>query len=428
MLEDRYGNPISTRSAAARDAYILGIDRFLAAEADVQEALEAAVAADEGFALAHLALARSHQTMGHGADVAPRLARARALAPGVTAREAGQIHCLGLLMDGRGAAAFEAVRAHLVEYPRDVMVAQTCMGVFGLIGFSGQPGREAEHLAFTTALSPAYGEDWWFMAQHAFAQMEAGQPGPAEATIERAMAGHPRNANAAHYRAHLYYETGETEAGYAYLDGWRQGYGKRALLHCHVSWHIALWALARGDADTMWSEIDANIDPRGAWGPPLNVLTDLAAILYRAELAGLEVPAARWQVVSDYAARCFPRPGIAFADTHAALAHAMAGNGEALERIVKDANGPAAEIVRCLAEGFGAIAAGDWGKATGHLTVAMADHARIGGSRAQRDLIEYAMTGALLKQGQAEEARRLLQMRRPVATTPQAIAGLAAYH
>ncbi|MEM7509058.1 MAG: tetratricopeptide repeat protein [Pseudomonadota bacterium] len=426
MLKDRYGNTLSTRSTDARDAYVLGIDRFLAAEPGGADALRAAIAADEGFALAHLALARSNQTMGLAGEVAAPLARAREFAAGATARETGQIHCLGLLLEGQGAVAFQSVRAHLAEYPRDVMVAQTCMGVFGLIGFSGQPGREAEHLAFTTALAPSYGEDWWFLAQHAFAQMEAGQPGPAEATIERAMAARPSNANAAHYRSHHYYEIGETEAGYAFLDAWRHDYDKQALLHCHIAWHIALWALARGDSQTMWAEIDANIDPAGAWGPPLNVLTDLAAILYRAELAGVEVPAARWQVVSDYAMRLFPKPGIAFADAHAALAHAMAGNGEALQRIVADAKGPAADVVRDLAEGFGAIVAADWTSATCHLTAAMADHARIGGSRAQRDLIEYAMTSVLLKQGQAEEARRMLTMRRPVATTPSAVAGLSA--
>jgi len=34
------------------------------------------------------------------------------------------------------------------------MVAQTSVGVFGLIVFGGQPGREAEQLAFTTTLAP----------------------------------------------------------------------------------------------------------------------------------------------------------------------------------------------------------------------------------------------------------------------------------
>ena len=44
----------------------------------------------------------------------------------------------------------------------------------------------------------------------------------------------------------------------------------------------------------------------------------------------------------------------------------------------------------------------------------MADHARIGGSRAQRDLLELALLTALLRQGRAEEARHITALRRPV--------------
>lgn len=426
MFHDRYGNPLSTSSAAARDAYVEGMDRFLAAAPGVEDAFAEAVAADEGFALAHLAIARNRQVMGRGALVAEPLAAARAHAGGVSAQEAGQIHALGRLLDGKPAPAFEAIGAHLADHPRDAMVAQPCMGVFGLIGFSGRPGREAEMLAFTTALAPHYGDDWWFLSAHAFAEMEAGETAAAEGTIERALLGNPRNANGAHYKSHLHYETGDSTGGLAYLVDWRQDYDRSALLHCHISWHIALWSLAAGDVERMWREIDAAIAPGAAWGPSLNVVTDMAAILYRAGLAGVEVPPERWRQVSAYAAECFPNPGLAFADVHAALAHSMAGNGEALAKIVGGAKGPAGDVVRDLAEGFGAMAVGRWDEAVEHLAPVMADHARIGGSRAQRDLIEYAMLACLLKLGRAEEARRLLATRRPVAGSPAAVAGLEA--
>jgi hypothetical protein len=424
MLHDRYGNMVSTRSAAARDAYVEGVDRFLAAGPGVEEAFASAIAADEGFALAHLGLARHRHATGRGAGAIASLAAARAASNGVSRREADHINAIGLLIEGRGSDAYAAVRSHLVDHPRDAMVAQTCVGVFGLIGFSGQPEREAEYLAFTTSLAPEYGDDWWFLAQHAFAQMETGQTGPAAATIERALAGNPRNANAAHIRAHLFYENGEADAGLAWLDAWRRDYDRSALLHCHISWHVALWALERGDIEKMWRVIDQDLEPGSAWGPALNVLTDMAAILYRAELAGVQVPPKRWRTVSRYAAERFPKPGIAFADVHAALAHAMAGDGAGLARIIAEARGPAGDIVRHLAEGFGAIAAADWPGATRHLRAAMADHARIGGSRAQRDLVEFAMTNALLKQGQAKEARRFLAERRPRTSQWNAVVGL----
>jgi hypothetical protein len=40
----------------------------------------------------------------------------------------------------------------VAEYPRDALITQTCASIFGLIGFSGKPGREAELLAYTASL------------------------------------------------------------------------------------------------------------------------------------------------------------------------------------------------------------------------------------------------------------------------------------
>ncbi len=424
MLEDQYGNELSTSSQPARDAYVEAVDLFLAADGGIEEAFQKAIDADENFALAHLGLARIRQMLAKTSLVAEPLAKARAQAEHLTPHETGQVAAIGLLLEGKGPEAYKAIRSHLNHYPRDVMVAQSCMGVFGLIGFSGQPGRESEQLAFTTWLAPHYGDDWWFLSQHAFAQLETGQTGPAEHTIERSLSANPRSANSAHVRSHLYYENGETEAGADYLEKWRRTYDKRGLLHCHISWHVALWAMARGDVEKMWDMIDADIAPGGALGPPINVLTDLAAILYRAELAGIDVPSQRWRDVSDYALKCFPMPGISFVDTHAALAHALAGNTEALAKIIREAKGPAADLVGEFAQAFGAIARQDWDQAVSHFAAAMSDHARIGGSRAQRDLLEFAMAAAFLRQGLSNQARFILSILRPKTTLSHAIKGL----
>ena len=41
------------------------------------------------------------------------------------------------------------------------------------------------------------------------------------------------------------------------------------------------------------------------------------------------------------------------------------------------------------------------------------NHERLGGSRAQRDLLEFTLLHALLKLGKREEAERLFLLRRP---------------
>ena len=325
MLQDRYGLTLSTTSATARDAYAEGLDLFLSANTGAEQTFARAVLEDPSFALAHAGRARALQLRGRGREAAEAMAEARAGADGCSEREVGHLNVLGLLIDGNGPAAYAAILAHLGDWPRDAMIAQPCCGVFGLIGFSGRAGREAEQLAFTDRLAPHYGDDWWFLAQHGFSQVEAGLVAEAERMLERALAGNPRNANAAHIRAHVHYEAGEREVGLERLDAWRRDYDREAQLSCHIAWHVAIWRSEAGDMEEAWRVFEADVAPGGAWGPPINVLTDSAAFVLRAGLAGAVVPEGVWERLSDYASEFFPNPGIAFADMHAALAHAMAG-------------------------------------------------------------------------------------------------------
>ena len=44
----------------------------------------------------------------------------------------------------------------------------------------------------------------------------------------------------------------------------------------------------------------------------------------------------------------------------------------------------------------------------------MADHARLGGSKAQRDMLELTWILCLMRTGQRDEARRAVASRRPI--------------
>jgi len=424
LLRDRYDNRLNARSTTARDHYIVAVDRILGGEPDMVAAFDAAIAADADFALAHVGLARARQLSGDASGARAAIAHARTLSPDLPAQQASHINAMGLMIDGKIKEAYPAIRAHVAEHPRDALIAQTCSSVFGLIGFSGQPGREAELLAYTSALLPHYGDDWWMLSQQAFSFCETGQIDRASAMIEQSLALNPRNAHAAHVRSHVDYEAGDVGAGALFLRNWLRDYDRAALLHGHLSWHVALWSLEQGDTDAMWQRVDADVKPGAAQGLPINVLTDSASILYRAELAGADVPAERWQAVSDYATQFFPKPGLGFVDVHAALAHAMAGQSAELEAIIANPVGPAADLVREYSSAYRAIAAQNWAEATAYLTTSMADHARIGGSRAQRDLLVHTLLGTLLKQGRDDEARRLLALQRPVQAGTQPVAGL----
>ncbi|MCM2561200.1 tetratricopeptide repeat protein [Lutimaribacter sp. EGI FJ00015] len=424
MHKDPYGNPLHTQSAQAADAYNEALVLYLDALPGAEAALDRALAADPGFALAWVLKARNAQVFARMDEALASIERARATGQGLPAQAAAHLAIFDNLLSGRVAKGYKAARAYLLDYPRDPLVAQSCLGVFSLIGFSGAPGREAEHLAMAEQLAPAYGQDGWFLGQLAFARIEVGQLNEAEPVIEAAMAQRPRSGHGAHVRAHLFYEAGQTRAGRDYLSGWMADYDRSGLMHGHNAWHIALWSLAAGDVEGMWAVADRDLAPARDEVPPLNLMTDLAALLWRAEMAGVAVCPERWAQVSDYAARCFPDPALGFADIHAALAHAMAGREAPLHRIIEGAKGPAADLVAPCARAFHAMAVQDWAGAEAAIVPVLYDHARLGGSRAQRDMLDYTLLTALIRQGKGAEAQRLLALRRPLTDTGRAVAGL----
>jgi hypothetical protein len=67
------------------------MDKLLSADAGIVSAFEQAIAADEGFALAHIALARTLQVQGRGSEIKAPLERGVALATGTTSREQSHI-------------------------------------------------------------------------------------------------------------------------------------------------------------------------------------------------------------------------------------------------------------------------------------------------------------------------------------------------
>ncbi|MGA9432713.1 MAG: tetratricopeptide repeat protein [Roseobacter sp.] len=415
MLKDQYGNGLTTSSHAARDGYVAALDLMLEGQGGIRAGFQSVVEADARFALGWVGLARAYQYAGDMPAALNAIETAKSLTSGVSAREVSHVAALDLMLSGRLAEAYSAIREHVQAFPRDALVAQTCSSVFGLIGFSGQPGREAEMLAFNAGLLPHYGEDWWAISQYAFALCETGNLSKADMLIDRALSLNPRNAHGVHVRSHVSYELGETETGRAFLSEWMTDYSPAGVMFTHLNWHEALWALEQGDINHMWEKVDAAVAPEAnSGGPAINILTDTASILHRATMAGVEVSQGRWASLSDYAQTAFPKTGNAFIDVHAALTHAMAGRQAALEAIIDHPAGPAADLVPDLARGFGAVARQDWTAVVDHMTAAMSDLARIGGSRAQRDMVEQTLLTALMALDKKEEAQVIATLRRPV--------------
>ena len=162
MLTDRYGLQLATASDVAAASYREGVDLVLSAWPGAGERLEAAIAADPSFALAHIARARVHQMRAEGTAARTGAQQARALALAASTREQSHTNVLALNIEGQSAAAILAAEQHLEAWPRDALVLSLLLGAFGLYAFSGRADHDAARVAICERHARHYGQDWWF--------------------------------------------------------------------------------------------------------------------------------------------------------------------------------------------------------------------------------------------------------------------------
>jgi Tfp pilus assembly protein PilF len=434
MLTDRYGLLLSTTSSAARDAYIEGCDAKLTMYPGAVEAFDRAIAADPGFALAHAAKAHALIERGYATPARAAMTTANSLTAGLSMRERSHIAFFDLLVAGDSEAALSALPAHLSEWPRDVIVLATAAFTNGLIGSSGRAGQKRMLLALLDRLAPSYGDDWWFTAHHGMALSENGRRDAARPMIERSLGQNPKNPWAAHARAHLSYEEGDANAARAFLASWLPTYPRNSPLYSHLSWHLALGHLEAGDAAAAYRLFAEAFAPDVHSGPARGKLNDAVSFLWRWELAGHPRDPAAWVGVHDFATGAFPRAGLAFSDMHIALAEAVAGDDAALERraqqideLARNRRYPSGPLVPAVSRAFAAFERRDFSAAIDALEPIAGELERIGGSRAQLDLVEFTLLRGYLAAGRPDDARGMLSGRhRGSSNIP--VAGLAAVH
>jgi tetratricopeptide (TPR) repeat protein len=431
MLTDRYELPLSTSSDAARDAYLQGCHLALTLYPGAADAFDRAIAADPGFAMAHAGKAQVMMREGNVAAARAGLAEAKGLAGGVSAREAGHIGFFDLAFSGQTDAAITALQAHLGQWPREALMVAAAGNPNGLIGSSGRIGQKHQIAVMMDGLAPHYGDDWWFLAYHAMALSEDGQLAAARPKIERSVSLQPNNAHGAHGFAHVCYESGEAETARSYLSSWLATYPRDGFFHGHLSWHLSLCELQAGNWEAASHLYRDAMALEKHSGGPQQKMSDGAAYLWRSELAGRPRDEAAWQALSEYADDALPRPGSGLADLHVVLAQAVAGEDGArasqIEDMARDGRYLSGAYLPALSRGFAAFERGDFVAAVAALAPLTGQNERIGGSRAQHDLIEFTLLKALLNSERLEEAQALLRVRRPGASGVP-VAGVAGIH
>ena len=432
MLADRFGLPLSTSSSAARDSYVDASERALTFYPGALAAYDNALAADPNFALAHAGKAQVLMREGNVADSRAALLIAKKLAVGLTEREASHIAIFDLGSKGETEAAIASVQNHLGMWPRDSLVISIAANPNGLIGGSGRLGQKRQIAELMDSVAPHYGDDYWFLSYHAMALSEDGRLAEARPKIERSLVLNPKNAHGAHGFAHVCYESGEPETARSFLLPRLANYPPDGFFYGHLSWHLSLVEIALGH----WAEAQERyrdaIELGRHSGGPQQKMSDGCAFLWRSELAGHPRDAKAWRLMYDYAGEALPRPGSGLADLHVILAHAVMGDDVSLEmrnrqieELAAAGRYPSGSYLPVLARGFAAFERCDFAATIDALAPLAGQNERIGGSRAQHDLIEFTLLKAYLGARRLDEAKGLLSARRPGASGVP-VAGIAA--
>jgi tetratricopeptide (TPR) repeat protein len=410
MRDDAYGLPVTTASPDALATYDRAVRALLGWQADALDLFRAAAAHDPGLALAHAGAAVCLFLEERFPETKAAIVAARAAAAGQSERERRHVEAIALWTSGKADEAAQAMRAHLADFPRDVMVLQRLYYVFFW------QGRFPEMLEVTTLMLPHYPGESFVLGLHAFALEEADRCGEAVRTAEAALVLNPGDAWGVHALAHALYESADFDTGITRLPAAIHPCRGLNWFRNHLLWHLALLHFARGDyaraaalSRTVFERTPSSI---------AGDLHDSISLLWRMELAGRPM-GARWTPFTAIGRERMTRQGLYFHVAHIAMALAAGGDWASAdkhlamirERAPKDRTGLVGAVLVPLVEGLHAFAGGDYARTVARLEPLRPRIVELGGSRAQRDVFHDTLFEACFRSGDAERAGRFLAER-----------------
>ena len=278
---DPYGLTLTTNRKAAT-AYNRALGRLLCLQDGVESGLEAAVAADPGFAQAHAALALLGHEWGAVGSWRQALQAAHAAAADrhLDDREVSFLDAVTTRLRSDEETGAAALLRHIRLFPRDALAVSVAVPTVAFGGLTS--GRQTAQLV--EGLGRTYGDDWWYAGQLAFVRQDQERWGEAEELASYALSVEPSSGHAVHARAHVYYETGQHTEGLAWLDGWISSRGPEANHRSHFSWHAALHELMQCDVDAVRRRYERELAPPLVTGS--RALVDSGALLWRCHVTG----------------------------------------------------------------------------------------------------------------------------------------------
>ncbi|HEV2936198.1 MAG TPA: tetratricopeptide repeat protein [Streptosporangiaceae bacterium] len=418
---DRWGVPVRAGTAEAVALLDEAIEDLAALAGDPVGDAEAAVAADDSLVLGHIFLAylALYGTTPEGVAAAAEILKRLDVAV-VGEREAHHLRAARSWAEGDWEAATRSLERALLRHPRDLLALKVAQDLYFFLGNR----LELRDSAARVLPAWAHGLPGWGYVQgiYAFGLEENADYRQASSRARAALDHNPRDVWSVHALAHVFEMEGSHRDGVDFLSAsapdWSASY-----FAIHNWWHRCLYHLELGEIDEAIRLYDSPI--RAGRSTEWLDVVDASALLWRLWLFGVDVADRAAQLAADID-DLVGEPVYIFNDWHAVMAFGLAGDRARVERVIladrhltAPTNRRAAERAGLdLLEAFAAFADGRPGRAIDLLIDIRPRASAVGGSHAQRDVIDLTLIAAAARAGDDSLARALVTER--VARKPPA--------
>jgi tetratricopeptide (TPR) repeat protein len=417
-FSDRWGVPVLGTDGATVIVLDQAIEDLVALGGDPVGGAESAVIADSSLALARIyrAYLSLYGTTAAGAAEASELIRPLEATTGLRPlpqRERHHLAAARAWADGDWQAATRNLERALVANPRDLLALKVAQDLYFFLG------NRLELRDVAARVLPAWPQSdpgWGFVQGiHAFGLEENADYRGAESAARAALACNPKDVWGVHALAHVFEMEGSQEAGVAFLTSsspdWETSY-----FAVHNWWHLGLYLLELGRVNDALALYDQRI--RAGHSTEWLDIVDAAAMLWRLSLYGADVTIRAKALAADISG-LVNEPAYIFNDWHAIMTFGLADDHARTQAILDvnlDLTAPtnrrAAERAGLrLLDAFRRYAEGE-PAVTAELLIDIRPEAHaVGGSHAQRDVIDLTLIAAATRSGDVALTRALVTER-----------------
>jgi len=424
VTTDRWGVALQSGNPDGVPLFDTAVDDLASLSGDPVRAVEAALGADNDLVLAHVLRAYLHlyATSADGVSHARKILDALHGDSDIDEREVLHLRAARSWASGQWDDATHFLERALLHDARDLLALKVAQDLYFFLGQTKDLLRVA---ARARSAWPPERPGWGYVeGMYAFGLEENGEYLQAEISARAALQKEPRDTWASHALAHVFEMQGRQVEGIAFVNDSSQ-YWASSYFAVHNWWHEALYHLELQDIDRVLSLYDGPI--RGARSTEWLDLVDAASLLWRVSLFVGDIDERVHELAADIES-VVGDPVYIFNDWHVVMVFGMAGRHELSEQVLtsnrRRASGTnrvvAEQVGLTLLEGFSSFSAGRNDRAFDLLTHAKPFVSAVGGSNAQRDVIELTLIAAASRAGHEKTARALAAER--VATRPSSAA------